>query len=154
MKIFHHLLGMWLIRVLAQALLNSVKQYAAPVPGLTSSTRDINKPSLQRFEEHKQAAQMRCLYCCGSPQCSKSIVSSSESLWIRMICFRAFWKLSLNYSRICLIVSHFSSVLGKKKITEYWFLVWRGNHNWDFDRPFCFRVRYHNGCIKQVLLGC
>ena len=59
---------MWLIRVLAQALLYIVKQYAAPAPGLTSSTHDVNKPSLQRFAEHKQTAQMRCLYCCGSPQ--------------------------------------------------------------------------------------
>ena len=67
MKIFGHLLGMWLIRVLAQALLYIVKQYAAPAPGLTSSTHDVNKPSLQRFAEHKQTAQMRCLYCCGSP---------------------------------------------------------------------------------------
>ena len=60
---------MWLIRVLAQALLYIVKQYAAPAPapGLTSSTHDVNKPSLQRFAEHKQTAQMRCLYCCGSP---------------------------------------------------------------------------------------
>ena len=57
---------MWLIRVLAQALLYIVKQYAAPAPGLTSSTHDVNKPSLQRFAEQKQTAQMRCLYCCGS----------------------------------------------------------------------------------------
>ena len=58
---------MWLIRVLAQALLYIVKQYAAPAPGLTSSTHEVNKPSLQRFAEEKQTAQMRCLYCCGSP---------------------------------------------------------------------------------------
>ena len=39
--------------------------------------------------------------------CSISIVSSSESLSIRMICFDAFWKWCLTYFRFFLIVCHF-----------------------------------------------
>ena len=82
-KIFVHLLWMWLVRVLAQALLYIVKQYAAPAPGLTSSTHDVNKPSLQKFAEHKQTAQMRCLYCCGSPHMYIKLVSQLKTSFSR-----------------------------------------------------------------------